>query len=504
LITKNFKVLLLILLVLIPALYIGIGNRPVYKIQEVRIAETSREMLVSGDWIVPRYNGELRLQKPPLPYWLTAASYKVFGVNEAAARVPSIIFSVLTAALLFVWVSRTTNLPAATNGALILVTTFIGLRYSRSGEADATLMFFITAACFYGYQILEGQATKGKVVLFYLAIGLGFLTKGPAGIAIPLLTLIAAALLLKRQSALKSAWSPLGVLLFAVVAFGWYGWILWQLPEIAQQFMSKQVDETFISGTHAKPFWWYMVHIFDFYAPWGLLLIPGGIWAYKSRPLPTMVQYGLVWLVVVFALLTFTVNKQVQYALLFAPPVAILLGHYLELARHGFARFNRVVLYLFCLVLLGVLAYVWHKHSAFDWQSLSLMALIVLAFALRRVFTLSMPSTPILMVAGLTALAYVYGEINLASDAEKTDAPLLMARYKSLDALYQGVPSDGAISYYAGRVIPPLKADAILKLLSQQPEVLLIAKEMPNIAGVSAQAVSAEGQLTLWKLTLLP
>ena len=82
---NSLKSLLVLAALILPALLINLGDRPIYKIQEVRIAETAREMLASGDWVVPRYNGELRLQKPPLPYWLTAASYRLAGVRPAHA-----------------------------------------------------------------------------------------------------------------------------------------------------------------------------------------------------------------------------------------------------------------------------------------------------------------------------------------------------------------------------------------------------------------------------------
>ena len=59
--------------VLLAGLFLGNTDRAVDKIQEARIAETAREMVVDGDWLVPHYNGEVRLQKPPLTYWLTTA-----------------------------------------------------------------------------------------------------------------------------------------------------------------------------------------------------------------------------------------------------------------------------------------------------------------------------------------------------------------------------------------------------------------------------------------------
>src|SRR5690349_12676095 len=120
------KTLLVILCLLMPALLYSLGERPVSKVQEVRVAETAREMVVSGDWAVPRYNGELRLQKPPLPYWLTAASYKVFGLNATAVRLPAVIFGLLSVALLFAWMRREAGVETAANTVLVLAASYIG------------------------------------------------------------------------------------------------------------------------------------------------------------------------------------------------------------------------------------------------------------------------------------------------------------------------------------------------------------------------------------------
>lgn len=138
---SHFKALAVLLVLLLPALLVGLDNRPVFKVQEVRVAETAREMLESGDWVVPRYNGDLRLQKPPLPYWLTAISYRLAGVGEVTTRLPSVLFGLLAATLIWLWAQREIGLRAAANSALILVTSYIGLRYFRSGEADAPLLF---------------------------------------------------------------------------------------------------------------------------------------------------------------------------------------------------------------------------------------------------------------------------------------------------------------------------------------------------------------------------
>ena len=128
------------LLLILPALYYGLGSRPLYKIQEVRIAETAREMVVGNDWLVPHYNGKLRLQKPPLPYWLSAGSFRLLGINETAVKQLAVLFGVLAALSLLAWVRGESGLEIAANSSQVLVTSYIGLRYFRSGEADAPLL----------------------------------------------------------------------------------------------------------------------------------------------------------------------------------------------------------------------------------------------------------------------------------------------------------------------------------------------------------------------------
>ena len=100
-----FRASIVLLSIMLIGLLFGSAERAIDKIQEARIAETSREMVVTNNWLVPHYNGDLRLQKPPLTYWTTALSYQIFGVSEQAARVPSLIFGVLTALLLLVWLN---------------------------------------------------------------------------------------------------------------------------------------------------------------------------------------------------------------------------------------------------------------------------------------------------------------------------------------------------------------------------------------------------------------
>ncbi|MCX7627575.1 MAG: glycosyltransferase family 39 protein [Methylophilaceae bacterium] len=508
-IVEPAKTFFVVLTVLLLALLLGLGERPVYKIQEVRIAETAREMLVSGDWLVPRYNGELRLQKPPLPYWLTAASYQIAGINAAATRLPAVLFGLLTALLVWNWVRRESGLAVAAHSVLILVISYIGLRYFRSGEADALLLFFVCAASMLGYYMLNGQSSHGRKLLFGLMLGLGFMTKGPAALAIPLLTLFVMNVIEKHRIGLSFSsqrfFSLAGVGLLVVTAFGWYAWILWQYPEASLQFFTRQIDETFVSGTHAKPIWWYCAHLFEFYAPWSLLLIPA-IWAtyrnYHKEGMPSLVRFAWVWLGIVFILLTITVNKQMQYALLFAPPLAIILGHYSTLAQGRFVKINQIFYWILCCVGLGGSYFILSRALSFpDVFLLLLFPLIPLA--IKRVLHENKVSASVLLVAGMSAMTYLSSETYLTREPRQTAVQTLMSEAVNYHPLYQlatNTIGDGALSFYAQRIVPPVSPSQLPQLLQQYPIVWVVGEDIPNMPHATVEIVRSIDQLKLFRI----
>lgn len=512
--------------VVLTGLLFGNTGRAVDKIQESRVAETAREMAVLGDWVIPHYNGELRLQKPPLPYWLTAVSYKVFGVNEGAVRFPSAIFAVLLAMLVFIWAKQETDTNIASSIVLVLTTSFISLRYFRSGEADSTLLFFITMACYAGYYLVQSITAIGKAssnvtnsavankryaLLLMAALGLGFLTKGPAAIAIPLLSVLIFAYLQygagQCLATLKLLMNPLGIIIFIMIAFAWYVWILTTMPDIAAHFFGKQVDETFVSGTHQQPVYWYLQHAIDFFAPWSLLLIPTGIWCYKHRPLPKIIHFSVIWLAVVFVLLTFTVNKQMQYALLFEPPIAMMIGYYLQqtqiktTANAKFYQFNRVIFWLLCAAVIAGLFLAELRHVLVDFNPIYWILMLTIPLLAKKLFKLSALSTPTLLAAVLATTGYLFAEQYLTKEANKSNVKTLMQTATGYSALYQAKPGDGAVSFYASRPIKVVDEKQLVEFLKVEPQLWLISKEKPELPNVQLAEVHTEGKWTLWKVS---
>ncbi|MEO5702905.1 MAG: glycosyltransferase family 39 protein [Gammaproteobacteria bacterium] len=499
------------LVLIIQSFYWAPSAKPIDKIQEIRIAETAREMAASGNWLVPYYNGELRLQKPPLPYWLTAASYKIFGtVNEFSARFAAATFAGLTVFLLFCWARRTLGINSAVSAALCLMSSYIALRYFRSGEADAIFLFFITAACIMIHDLLFLRTTLKRVLLLHLCMGLGFLTKGPVAIAIPVVTLLWFVIRNRQFDVLKKCLHPAGLLILLVTAFGWYGLIFYKMPEQANLFVSGQIDSTFITGNHPNPVYWYATHIFEFFAPWSVFIIPAAIWLYKTRPHPPMVNYAVVWFVATFIMLSFNVNKQVQYGLLLAPPLMILLGHYLASSESKYALVNRIILLTLITLTAGALLIIyfkWEGAAGFaSWPALWLAIGCLLPFALAKLLRYNEPARlRELLLASIMASGWIYGQFHLYhAPGGKTELKQFASAVVHYSPLFIFAESNPRLSFYTNRLVPVLKNEqAMLPLFSQYDRLYLITegKHFQHDGRVHATEIIGNDKFSLWSLT---
>src|SRR5437762_6865797 len=171
----------------------GTWSLPLIDRDEPRFAEASREMIQRGDYIVPYFNGQLRLDKPPLAYWAQVVSFKIFGENDFAARFPSAIAAALVALSIFGWGRRIADERVAWWAAIIFSLSLQTFLHAKAAVADMWLVLFVTIAHWAGYELLHGgkrptlnaqRPTSNSADLrwwftFYVALALGFLAKGP-------------------------------------------------------------------------------------------------------------------------------------------------------------------------------------------------------------------------------------------------------------------------------------------------------------------------------------
>lgn len=162
---------------------------PIYILDEAKNAACAMEMSQRGDWIVPTFNNELRMDKPPLHYFFMMASYKVFGVNAFSARLFSVLMGVFTVLVLYLFVKRILNESIAFYSSLIMIASLQMMIQFHLAVPDPYLIFFISLGAlsfFYAYHYEKAFF----YYLFYFSIAMAFMSKGPVAIVLPALSIL--------------------------------------------------------------------------------------------------------------------------------------------------------------------------------------------------------------------------------------------------------------------------------------------------------------------------
>src|ERR1044072_9529550 len=178
----------------------GTWSLPLIDRDEPRFAEASREMIQRGDYVVPYFNNQLRLDKPPLTYWAQTVSYRIFGENDFAVRVPSAIAAAPVASTIPIRGLKSGGGPTGWRASIIFTLCLQTFMHAKAAVADMWLALFVTTAHWAGLELLRDgltnsphQASQAKHptthwwFLFYVSLALGFLAKGPIAWT-PLLT----------------------------------------------------------------------------------------------------------------------------------------------------------------------------------------------------------------------------------------------------------------------------------------------------------------------------
>jgi 4-amino-4-deoxy-L-arabinose transferase-like glycosyltransferase len=323
----------------------GLGSVPLFDVDEAVFAEATREMLVTGDWITPQYNGADRFDKPILFYWLMASAFAVFGVSEFGARFWSAAFGVALVALILVFAWRRLGPRAGLLSGLVAATSLEVVVLAHSAITDMVLIFFITAgllAWFSAVQASDPRARVDAALVGAAALALAVLTKGPVGIVLPGLIL---GVFLALRGGMREALTglPWGRMLvvFLLVAGPWYALELqargWSFVE---GFLLKHNVRRFtgvISG-HAGPVYYYLPVVAVGLFPWTAFALPALRWAWPSgwwglrRPTDreALALLLLVWAGVVFAFFSAAGTKLPNYVASLYPPLALLVGMWAE------------------------------------------------------------------------------------------------------------------------------------------------------------------------------
>lgn len=330
---------------------------------ETRFAEASHEMLQRGDYVVPWFNGQWRFDKPVLIYWCQSASYRLFGENPFAARLPSVLFTTATAWLLVRWGRKVADCKTGfLAGAMFIAglhVAFIG----RVATADMAMVFFFTLAVWSGWELTRPENSHRMTWwwTFYVTLAFGFLAKGP----VTWLTLGGLILgrVLKKGSFRLPVWETI---LGLCIAGGLTA--LWGIPALKQtqwQYFYVGIGEhvirrsTGVIDSHglkglggfllSLPL--YFLTFFASFFPWSTR-VPGALrrwWPERNRDVTTW--YLLTQALIVFVVFSCVRTKLPHYTMPAFPCIALWLALQLRNQENTFSWFQKRFVAMVAVVL---------------------------------------------------------------------------------------------------------------------------------------------------------
>jgi 4-amino-4-deoxy-L-arabinose transferase len=252
------------LLFFIIAYLIPIAGRPLMRPDEFRYGEIPREMRESGDFVTPRLLQARYFEKPVLGYWLTAGSFKIFGINRFSLRLPMALATGLTALLIALWIKRSSgDAEWALWAGLFYATTGLVWVLGTTAVLDSILALFTTATLICVHQAVAAPKWNFErlvwLVLCGVTAGLGFMTKGFIAWAAPGTAAVAYLLWTKRWKALL--WLPWIPLLSLAATIAPWAWEIHRAePDFWHYFVVVEHFQRFKSDTdqHPEPFWFYV------------------------------------------------------------------------------------------------------------------------------------------------------------------------------------------------------------------------------------------------------
>lgn len=286
----------------------------------------AKEMVRTGDWGNVRLNGEIILEIPPMFIWLQACSFKLFGINDPAAKLPAALLGFATILLMyFLTLQLTSDTWLALMVMLVLSSTPFFLKNATHAMTDVPFTFFFTLAIFF---YTKGLKENGYLVLMGLPLGLALLTRSVVGF-LALGVMLVHLVLTKRYRVLRSPWLICGV----VLAVGLFSmWYVLQYRQHGAAFLASHLH--FLSGKfngEGKAAGWttifnYPVAILKYDWPWLPFLVVGLVMEFRAalREKDQTAMLLIVWVFLVLVPFSFAQTRYPRYIMSVLPAFSIL------------------------------------------------------------------------------------------------------------------------------------------------------------------------------------
>ncbi len=335
--TKRLNLLspskILLLALIYALLWFGTLNyRHLIPSDEGRYAEMAREMLVTGDWVTPRYNGYKYFEKPPLQVWATALAFKAFGIGDWQARLWTALTGFLTIIAVGLTSAKLYGSRAGFLSAAVLASSPMWIISGHMNSLDMGLSAFLVAAL---CSLLLAQSSQSKsstrhwMWLCWTFMALATLSKGLIGGAIPAMVLIAYSFTNWDWKIWKRLHIVSGMLLFLVITAPWFLLVAQRNPEFLEFFFIHEHLQRFTQNAHSRtgPVYYFIPLLVVGFLPWVMQLSGAFRKAWRTRCRDFSSSWLLAcWSAVIFAFFSASHSKLPGYIIPIFPALAMLVG----------------------------------------------------------------------------------------------------------------------------------------------------------------------------------
>ena len=345
----------------------SLGSLPLVDVDEPVYGQVGKEMVHSGPagWLTPYYGGLPWFDKPPLFYWLTALSMRLFGVSEFAARNPSALLAVGLVAVTYVLARRaypqTPRIALWAGFALATSVQFFLL--ARAAVTDMTLAFTLTSALLALYAWTQVNQARW-IVLAGVMTGLAALTKGPVALVLIGVQTIAFLCLTRQAKRLLSPALWGGFALCLLVGLPWFLLMIHLHGKLfVDGFLEANNVTRYLQAEHKEtsPIWFFLPVLLGGFFPWSLAL-PGAFvvaWrqgreAWRAQVKDNPALFLGLWVALVFVFFSASQSKLITYIFPLYPAAAVLAGYWLAKRPETLARFDPLWLYAALAVVLAI------------------------------------------------------------------------------------------------------------------------------------------------------
>lgn len=459
---RGWSLDLIVLTALIAIFYLfWLGHYPLFTPDEGRYSEIAREMIATGDYITPRLNGVVFLDKPILHYWLQAIAIRLFGLKESAFRLFPAMCGIAGCLMTYSCGRLLFNRRAGLLSAIILATTPLYFGGAHYANLDLEVAIFISSSLLLFIAGVHQTGSSRRYLLYaaYFSAALAALTKGLIGVVFPVLIIGAWITLLWRWDILKKMYLPSGILIFSLTVLPWYYLVQRANPEFLHYFFVTQQFTRFTSMAvfnNKTVAWFYVPVVLIGFFPWTIFLIAALsenlIALYKNAKAHAITLFLVLWTIIIFAFFSTPHSKIITYILPIFPALALIVGNYLSDHWETYSEkklFREKIIFLVSSILMSIILLAIAYFPIIDIAATSKPYLITIAtifiisalcsFLLFRKSTLK----AFFIICALSSMSSLGVLVLAAPQLNQTSAKSLVIRLKMIIR-----PQDEVASYF--------------------------------------------------------